>query len=119
MASTALLSQWQATGLCSRDRSHDAAVDGICFGRPANLKADRDPTQIVMPHVIMVTLGYKLMSEEHGPNELNNAHLAEQAGFDVAAISDHVSPWLEEQGHAPLAWPVLGAVDVRSWAKAD
>jgi hypothetical protein len=21
-----------------------------------------------------------------------------------------VSPWLEEQGHAPLAWPVLGAI---------
>jgi hypothetical protein len=43
MASIALLSQWQATGLCSRDRSHHAAVDGICFGRPATLKADCRP----------------------------------------------------------------------------
>lgn len=58
----------------------------------------------------MIKLGYKLMSEEHGPNELvRNARLAEQAGFDFAAISDHFSPWLEEQGHAPLAWSVLGA----------
>ncbi len=59
----------------------------------------------------MVKLGYKLMSEEHGPVGLvRNAKLAEQAGFAFAAISDHFSPWLDEQGHAPLAWSVLGAV---------
>ena len=39
-----------------------------------------------------------------------NAKRAEQAGFDFAAISDHYFPWLEEQGHAPFAWSVLGAV---------
>jgi G6PDH family F420-dependent oxidoreductase len=58
----------------------------------------------------MIKLGYKLMSEEHGPKELvRNLVRAEQAGFDLAAISDHFSPWIEEQGHAPLAWSVLGA----------
>lgn len=59
----------------------------------------------------MVKLGYKLMSEEHGPKALvQNLMLAETAGFDFAAISDHFSPWIEEQGHAPLAWSVLGAL---------
>jgi G6PDH family F420-dependent oxidoreductase len=59
----------------------------------------------------MIKLGYKLMSEEHGPVELvRNARRAEAAGFDFAAISDHFFPWLEEQGHAPLAWSVLGAL---------
>ncbi|MFC7543504.1 TIGR03557 family F420-dependent LLM class oxidoreductase [Siccirubricoccus deserti] len=59
----------------------------------------------------MIKLGYKLMSEEHGPSDLvRNARKAEEAGFDLVAISDHASPWLEEQGHAPLAWPVLGAL---------
>lgn len=59
----------------------------------------------------MVRLGYKLMSEEHGPIELvKNAQRAEKAGFDFAAISDHFFPWLEEQGHSPFAWPVLGAI---------
>ncbi|MDC7790012.1 TIGR03557 family F420-dependent LLM class oxidoreductase [Rhodoplanes sp. TEM] len=59
----------------------------------------------------MIKLGYKLMSEEHGPLDLvRNAVAAEEAGFDFAAISDHFSPWLDEQGHAPLAWSVLGAV---------
>lgn len=59
----------------------------------------------------MIKLGYKLMSEEHGPADLvRNVGRAEQAGFDFAAISDHFSPWLEEQGHAPFAWSVLGAL---------
>ncbi len=58
----------------------------------------------------MLRLGYKLMSEEHGPADLvRNAQRAERAGFDFAAISDHFSPWVEEQGHSPLAWSVLGA----------
>jgi G6PDH family F420-dependent oxidoreductase len=59
----------------------------------------------------MLKLGYKLMSEEHGGTDLvRNAARAEEAGLDFAAISDHFSPWLEEQGHAPLVWPILGAV---------
>ena len=59
----------------------------------------------------MIKLGYKLMSEEHGPTELvHNASRAEQAGFDFAAISDHFFPWVEEQGHSPFAWSVLGAL---------
>ena len=59
----------------------------------------------------MIKLGYKLMSEEHGPTELvRNANLAEKAGFDFAAISDHFFPWIKEQGHSPFAWSVLGAL---------
>jgi G6PDH family F420-dependent oxidoreductase len=59
----------------------------------------------------MIKLGYKLMSEEHGPTNLvRNANRAEQAGFDFTAISDHFFPWVEEQGHSALAWSVLGAV---------
>ena len=59
----------------------------------------------------MLKLGYKLMSEEDGPLDLvRNAVRAEKAGFDFAAISDHFFPWLEEQGHSPLAWSVLGAI---------
>lgn len=59
----------------------------------------------------MVRLGYKLMSEEHGPRALvQNAKRAEDVGFGFAAISDHFFPWLEEQGHAPFAWAVLGGI---------
>ena len=58
----------------------------------------------------MIKIGYKLMAEEHGPAALvRNTVRAEQAGFDFAAISDHFFPWLDEQGHSPFAWTVLGA----------
>lgn len=59
----------------------------------------------------MVKFGYKLMSEEHGPKALvENALLAEAAGFDFVSISDHFHPWLKAQGHSPFAWSVLGAI---------
>jgi len=56
-------------------------------------------------------LGYTLMTEQAGPTELvRHAAVAEQAGFDFEVISDHYFPWLDEQGHSPYAWGVLGAV---------
>ena len=59
----------------------------------------------------MVRYGYKLMTEEHGPQALvKNAQRAEAAGFDFVSISDHFHPWLESQGHAAFAWSVLGAI---------
>ncbi|RIK96366.1 MAG: LLM class F420-dependent oxidoreductase [Proteobacteria bacterium] len=59
----------------------------------------------------MPRLGYKLMTEELGPRELVTCAVrAEEAGFEFAAISDHFFPWLDEQGHSPFAWSVLGAI---------
>ncbi|GAA1908265.1 LLM class F420-dependent oxidoreductase [Lapillicoccus jejuensis] len=51
------------------------------------------------------------MTEQSGPRELvRYATAAERAGFSFAVSSDHYSPWLSAQGHAPYAWTVLGAV---------
>ncbi|MBJ8348961.1 LLM class F420-dependent oxidoreductase [Antrihabitans sp. YC2-6] len=59
----------------------------------------------------MTHFGYTLMTEQSGPKELvRYAAGAEAAGFDYAVSSDHYSPWLTSQGHAPYAWAVLGAV---------
>ncbi|MFC4911571.1 TIGR03557 family F420-dependent LLM class oxidoreductase [Actinomadura gamaensis] len=60
-------------------------------------------------------IGYKLAAEAFGPKELvAQAERAEQAGFDFVEISDHYHPWVEEQGHSPFAWPVLGAIAART-----
>jgi G6PDH family F420-dependent oxidoreductase len=60
-------------------------------------------------------IGYKLMAEGFGPQELiRQAVRAEEAGFDFVEISDHFHPWLDEQGHSPFAWTVLGAVAART-----
>lgn len=59
----------------------------------------------------MTSFGYTLMTEQSGPRELlRYAGAAERAGFDFEVMSDHYSPWLTEQGHAPYAWTILGAV---------
>ncbi|CDQ46212.1 dehydrogenase [Mycolicibacterium neoaurum] len=59
----------------------------------------------------MTRFGYTLMTEQAGPKELvRYAVSAEQVGFDFEVCSDHFSPWLTSQGHAPNAWAVLGAV---------
>ena len=59
----------------------------------------------------MVAIGYTLMTEQAGPRQLVDYSVAaEQAGFDFEVCSDHYFPWLVEQGHAPYAWSVLGAV---------
>lgn len=59
----------------------------------------------------MTRFGYTLMAEQNGPKDLvQNAISAEQRGFDFEVASDHFSPWLTSQGHAPNAWAVLGAV---------
>ncbi|AYF76980.1 TIGR03557 family F420-dependent LLM class oxidoreductase [Nocardia yunnanensis] len=59
----------------------------------------------------MTRFGYTLMTEQSGPRELvEYAVAAERAGFDFLVSSDHFSPWLAEQGHAPNAWTMLGAV---------
>ncbi len=57
------------------------------------------------------SFGYTLMTEQSGPRELvRYAVAAERAGFDFEVSSDHYSPWLSAQGHAPYAWTLLGAV---------
>ena len=56
-------------------------------------------------------IGYFLSSEEFGPRELvEQARLAEQAGFHGLWISDHYHPWIDEQGESPFVWSTIGAI---------
>jgi G6PDH family F420-dependent oxidoreductase len=58
----------------------------------------------------MTEFGYTMMCEQSPPDALvADVRRAEEAGFDFSVISDHFQPWLEEQGHSPYAWSVLGA----------
>jgi coenzyme F420-dependent glucose-6-phosphate dehydrogenase len=55
-------------------------------------------------------LGYKASAEQFGPAELLRlAVLAERAGLDTVAVSDHFQPWRHKTGHAPNALVWLGA----------
>lgn len=55
--------------------------------------------------------GYFLSTEEYTPAELvEQAVLAEEAGFESLWISDHFHPWNDVQGQSPFVWSVIGAL---------
>ncbi|MET9291850.1 LLM class F420-dependent oxidoreductase [Streptomyces sp. NPDC003077] len=59
----------------------------------------------------MTEYGYFLSCEEHSPAELvEQARMAEQAGFTGLWISDHFHPWVREQGQSAFVWSVIGAL---------
>jgi alkanesulfonate monooxygenase SsuD/methylene tetrahydromethanopterin reductase-like flavin-dependent oxidoreductase (luciferase family) len=59
----------------------------------------------------MAKIGYFLSCEEWGPIELlEQARMAQEAGFEGLWISDHYHPWIGGQGNAPFVWSVIGAL---------
>jgi G6PDH family F420-dependent oxidoreductase len=55
--------------------------------------------------------GYFLSCEEYDPAQLlEQARLAEQAGFEALWISDHFHPWNDNQGQSPFVWSMIGAL---------
>jgi G6PDH family F420-dependent oxidoreductase len=59
----------------------------------------------------VTTFGYFLSSEEHGPRALlDQARMAERAGFEKVTISDHFHPWMDSQGESPFVWSTIGAI---------
>lgn len=59
----------------------------------------------------MTAFGYFLSTEEYAPQELlEQAVLAEEAGFDALWISDHFHPWNDDQGQSAFVWSMIGAL---------
>lgn len=59
----------------------------------------------------MTSYGYMLSTEEHSPAELlQQAEMAERAGFERLWITDHFHPWNHEQGQSPFVWSLIGAL---------
>lgn len=58
-----------------------------------------------------LSIGVGLSGEEHGPKDLLAfGQTAADHGFTDVAVTDHYHPWIDEQGHSPFVWPVLGAL---------
>jgi coenzyme F420-dependent glucose-6-phosphate dehydrogenase len=56
-------------------------------------------------------IGYTLASEDWAPSDLVGlARRAEETGFEYALISDHIHPWIDEQGNSAFVWSVIGGI---------
>jgi coenzyme F420-dependent glucose-6-phosphate dehydrogenase len=58
----------------------------------------------------MTLYSYHVSQEQFDPSELLAfARAAEEAGFDALFTSDHLQPWLPEQGQSAFSWAWMGA----------
>ena len=56
-------------------------------------------------------IGYFLQLRGYTPPQfVEQARLAEEAGFEALWISDHFHPWNDAQGQSPFVWGVIGAI---------
>ena len=56
-------------------------------------------------------VGFQLAHEQFTVPELVELGIsAEQAGFDLLALSDHFQPWQVNEGHSGLAWITMSAI---------
>jgi TAT-translocated FGD2 family F420-dependent dehydrogenase len=60
-------------------------------------------------------VGFQLAHEQFRVPELVELGVAaEQAGFDLLAVSDHFQPWQANQGHSGQAWITMSAIGQRT-----
>ncbi len=61
------------------------------------------------------TMGFMLAHEQFSmPKLVEFGELAEQAGFDLRATSDHFQPWQDNEDHAGEAWVTMSALGQRT-----
>jgi hypothetical protein len=56
-------------------------------------------------------VGFQLAHEQFPVPELVDLGIAaDQAGFDLLAVSDHFQPWQANEGHSGQAWVTMSAI---------
>jgi TAT-translocated FGD2 family F420-dependent dehydrogenase len=75
----------------------------------------RDEGSGASPSILKRMVGFMLAHEQFPVPELVQLGvLAEQAGFDLLATSDHFQPWQSNEGHAGEAWITMSALGERT-----
>jgi F420-dependent hydroxymycolic acid dehydrogenase len=60
-------------------------------------------------------VGFQLAHEQFRVPELVELGIAaDQAGFDLLAVSDHLQPWQANEGHSGQAWVTMSAIGQRT-----
>lgn len=74
-------------------------------------KSRSKPTTVKTAKFNSRMLGFMLPHEQFPvPDLVDLGVLAEQAGFDLIATSDHFQPWQANEGHSGMAWVTMAAL---------
>jgi TAT-translocated FGD2 family F420-dependent dehydrogenase len=80
-------------------------------GGPVPAKSRSRSTAVKTPNFSSRMLGFMLPHEQFPvPDLVDLGVLAEQAGFDLIATSDHFQPWQANEGHSGMAWVTMAAL---------
>jgi len=67
------------------------------------------------PNFTSRMMGFMLPHEQFPIDQLVEfGEMAEKAGFDLLATSDHLQPWQSNEGHSGMAWVTMGALGQRT-----
>jgi len=69
----------------------------------------------IEPSWLARQVGFQLAHEQFPVPELVDLGIAaDQAGFDLLAVSDHFQPWQANEGHSGQAWVTMSAIGQRT-----
>src|ERR1700733_2993037 len=87
-----------------------ARGDTMKPGRSNNTSAGESDVNFWVSGVI----GFQLAHEQFPvPQLLELSVAAEEAGFDLLAVSDHLQPWQANEAHSGQAWVTMSAIGQR------
>lgn len=74
-------------------------------------KSNMNTRESVTPAWLGRQVGFQLAHEQFTVRELVELGIAaDQAGFDLLAVSDHFQPWQSNEGHSGQAWITMSAI---------
>jgi F420-dependent hydroxymycolic acid dehydrogenase len=73
------------------------------------------PQDQITPSWLTRQVGFQLAHEQFRVPELVELGIAaDEAGFDLLAVSDHFQPWQANEGHSGQAWVTMSAIGQRT-----
>ncbi len=88
----------------------------VSGGSPsAEDQSDMNTRKSATPSWLTRQVGFQLAHEQFTVPELVELGIAaDQAGFDLLAVSDHFQPWQANEGHSGQAWITMSAIGQRT-----
>ena len=95
-----------------------SALASTLLAMASNMSNEATPTSGPRgntPPITKPMVGFMLAHEQFPvPDLVELGVIAEQAGFDLPATSDHLQPWQVNEPHAGQAWVTMAALGART-----